>query len=244
MSHDQSQPTRITRSNSLNDTTQNLNLKSLLNDLKTDIISKLDDVNNNITKLTTRIECLENSLSSIKAVQDIQQTELDSIKHTLLLTTDNINGLQQQVLDEFEERQRRANSLIIFGLPEQSSGTVEQRKVKDEESLLAVTEVLQMKDVVLTSCSRIGKIEDGKTRPLRVNVKSTSDKFQLISRSKQLKNSSFSRVFIKPDLTPSQQLTDRRLRQELRERRSRNEDVILYRGKVIKKTDIGKIFHH
>ena len=242
MNRDQQQMVRITRSNSLNDSTLNENLKSLLNDLKIEIFNKLDDVNSNILSLASRIESLEVSLSSIKATQNNQQHEIQTIKQAISSTTNNINSLQERVLDEVEQRQRRVNSIVVFGLTEQTSGSAEQRQKMDEQDFHAITEVLNMKNVECTSCTRVGKIESGKTRPLRINVKTLKDKAQLISRSKQLKNSRFNRVFLKPDLTPSQQLMDKRLREELRERRSKNEDVVIYRGKVIKRADEYKNF--
>ena len=93
-------------------------------------------------------------------------------------------------------------------------------------------------DVQLLECNRIGKPRRDGYRLLRVKFSTNSKKRECLQKSKCLRNKSqYVNVFIKPDLTPSQQKKDWELRMELKARRANNENVMISRGKIQTRSD-------
>ena len=82
---------------------------------------------------------------------------------------------------------------------------------------------------------------DGK-RLLKVVLRKSSTKREIVSKAKNLRRTRFTDIFIQQDLTPYQQIRAKLTRKELKERRERGEDVVIYRGNVVTKASIGN-FH-
>jgi hypothetical protein len=90
---------------------------------------------------------------------------------------------------------------------------------------------------------RIGKIVEGKPRPVKVMLKTAVDgKKEILSRAKQLKDyEEYKRIFISPDLTRKQQEKDKELRQNLKRiRESGESEAKIKFGKIVKNGRGGK----
>ena len=87
------------------------------------------------------------------------------------------------------------------------------------------------------SIFRIGKQRPDGNRILKIVCKDPVIKRTLLTKAKLLRtNPSFQNVYINPDQTPRQQELSKDLRMELRMRRDMGEDVVIRRGKVVRKS--------
>ena len=79
---------------------------------------------------------------------------------------------------------------------------------------------------------------DSKVRPVKLTLPSEKTKYKIIRNTYKLKSSpTKSRIGFKFDLTKQQQAEERALRQELERRKEAEEDVMIYRGKIIKRSE-------
>lgn len=229
---------RNTRSNSSTESTLDT-IKSMLNEQKVEIVSKIEELSIKVTNLVSRIDQIESSIQKVAKTQNEHRKEIDDIKE-FLSSTSTMDG----ILEEVEQRQFRASNLILFGLPEADSGTVSEREEFDGERFKEIADTLGVANVGWSHSFRLGKVQSNKPRPLRVKITEPEKKSQLLRRSKNLRNSLYRNVFIKHDLTLLQQANERKLRIELKERRDRNEDVRIYRGKIQNVSKTRQNFHH
>ena len=82
--------------------------------------------------------------------------------------------------------------------------------------------------------SKVGKQTTDKVRPTRVELKDENLKKKLLINAKKLKDcGSYSKVYIKPELTYSQRKQNEGLRKELEERKKSGENLIIRQGKIV-----------
>ena len=236
---------RKLRSGSCNDISMD-SMKALLNECKKEMMAKMDEINESVTSLVEKVKELESTIISLKMNQDNQQREIESLKQTVSffpstneLVDETLKHLasahppMDELVNELELRQRKANSVVVFGLPESTTGSVKEKIEHDMNETRKLIQFLDVQlDCEISECRRIGKPNRNGSRILRVDLSSLNSKSVLLRRSKTLKNSPFHNVFIKPDLTPMQQRIDSSLRKELKERRDKGEDVVLYKGQI------------
>ena len=122
--------------------------------------------------LVSRIGHLETSFDSFRSMQRKQKAEINEIK----LSLSNLQLSKSEILDEVEERDRRRNNIVLFGLPEHDGGTVEEHREKDSESLLEVFQAMNCANVDVDSFYRLGKIVDGKPRPIKAVLSTRRDR--------------------------------------------------------------------
>ena len=148
------------------------------------------------------------------------------------------NNLQR----DMEGRLLRMTNVIVRGLPE-GSGTVQERAQKDEKAVEDLLTAIEVRSGNVTGVKRLGKVKDGHARLLCVTFRDVSQKHEVLRKAKLLRDSSkFKRVYVQPDLTRMQQEIDWRLRKELKDRRDKGEDVVLFGGEVRQRHDLQKDF--
>ena len=159
------------------------------------------------------------------------QKEMGEMKVEIESTVNSSVRHVREDVEETLEIERRKCNLVIHGMPEIDAE-------KDVESVIEImTEVLHMDFTGnVDKMQRIGRLVDGKSRPLRVVLKRLDAKKEILARAKMLKEvEKFKRVFICPDLTRKQQERDRELRRQLKAIRDAGEtDARIKNGKVIK----------
>ena len=234
---------RTTRSNSLSSESANpatiKDIQVLTKDLKNDILTSIKQeftaLGDRLQILESRIGNLEGSIDSFRTIQKEQQTEINEIK----LSLSEIRLSKPDILDEVEDRERRRNNVVLFGVPEHDSGTVSERKVYDEALVQEVFEALGCDEVELDALYRLGRIVSGKSRPIKVTLSTRKAKADIMRKSRALRDSSkFKRVFISNDKTKFQQLEWSELKKELLWRKESGEDVIIYKGKIVQRDSI------
>lgn len=137
---------------------------------------------------------------------------------------------------DLEEMDRRKNNLMIFGLPEAKSHVPEERLLADSDKLASLASSLDIQNLKPYKIIRLGKVGN-RPRPVKViGLSSLHREALLFSASGIRKFNEFKNVYIKPDLTPKQQLIERSLLDELRTRRAVGEKVHIRNGKIV--TDV------
>ena len=239
---------RQTRSNSTPNTNVTFSdIKSLIETAKDQFFGKLtqevDRLSGMLTTLLQRVEDLDKKTTHIE--QSCVESHARFEKEINELRRSNEDNITELML-EMEQRIQRSGNIIIFGIPEQSHGTVEERRSLDAG---AVDQLLsEIDEEVPKSRSlhihRLGKPRDDRSRPLRVSGFTVGQKLQVVRSSRSLRNSdSYKNVFVNSDLTPRQQREARALRAEMKQRRENGEnDLVIFNGKITSKSQLSN-FH-
>ena len=162
-----------------------------------------------------------------------------------------------QSMDEIKEKEEKKNNLMMFNLQESAK---EDNNEEEKEDLQAIIKVFQhtnpeLNDTVTSQLTvnnirRLGKKktpasdEDNSTkpRPIKITLPNESTKFKILKKSHKLKEyQENNKIGLKLDLTKQQQMEEKALRQELIKRREQQEDVMIFRGQVIKRADHEKL---
>ena len=205
----------ITSSPLTKDVLENSLGKMLLEHLKP-VESKLASLLDNQDKLQKKCESLQNEIDKLK---------LEKEKSAMSITA------------ELEQRHNRRLNVIIAGLKEGSDGGIDDRRKADEESVEELLRELKVDPSHIKSSGRIGRLNAGKPRLLRLTLDTFETKMSLLKSSKSLKyTSSFKNVFVNNDLTPDQQKQDKALRDELKKERL-TEKVLLFTGMKLSKNE-------
>lgn len=121
---------------------------------------------------------------------------------------------------EQEQKKRRANNIVISGLPE---APVDRESVK---SFLKVEFDEIASEIKVTGCRRLGQKQDGRIQPLLVTCSSAISIQFILDNAKRLRRSGNSLVrdciYINPDLTKAEALAAFEIRQKRRAARARN----------------------
>ena len=131
------------------------------------------------------------------------------------------------------EKEERCKNLVLYGVSEEA---IEQFNTRIGDIL----ENTGQKPRIL-ECFRLGKIQDGNIRPVKVKLESSVIvREDVLRTTKLLKNAEGCRtIFIFPDRTVEQRRTQKELISQLRQKRTENPDacycvssgqVMLYTG--------------
>ena len=165
-------------------------IQSLKADLEK-IISKRYEVQEKPTSSNT-----EQVLDYSKAIQKTgyQQTATENFR-------DIARMAKLEELEEENQKRLRQNNIVIHGKKENETTT----SGSDEEFVNALLKELCVGAVKAKFMVRIGKIENGKARPLKVTFHNENDKVKVLDNLKQLKGKSeFGGISIKEDFTISE----------------------------------------
>ena len=165
-------------------------IQSLKADLEK-IISKRYEVQENPTSSNT-----EQVLDYSKAIQKTgyQQTATENFRDTARMA-------KLEELEEENQKRLRQNNIVIHGKKENETNT----SGSDEEFVNPLLKELCVGAVKAKFMVRIGKIENGKARPLKVTFHNENDKVKVLDNLKQLKGKSeFGGISIKEDFTISE----------------------------------------
>jgi hypothetical protein len=218
-----------------------LDIKTLIETSKIEILNtvknehaKLNDV---IATLLTKIDGLETKNAQLE----------QRCKRLEQVNTELVNGRDAQITpaeenlafiySECEERRLKESNLIFSGIKEEINGSVEERRTRDEEKVNSVLAHLGLDNGNVISTSRIGKVMSEKPRLLRVKMKSVEMKKKALAASKKLRSSEYLQIYVNPDYTKKEQEQQKKLRDSLKKLRSEGRDVMIFRGKIIERSE-------
>lgn len=224
-------PPLKTRSSSKNITYQEI--KSLLENLKIDLKSEINKVNDKIEALFKRLDVTDDK---VRALEDRCHTLEEDLKNKSKIYS---GPDPEAVLREAEERHKRRKYVVLSGIPEHLTGSVDDRSIKDNQIVGEIMKELGVAQMALEEIARVGPIRSTRPRILRCKCKKVEDKLSILKAARKLRNSvRFKSVYINADRTLQQRNVHKNLRMELQNRREAGEDVMIHYGKVIKKSDI------
>ena len=147
-------------------------------------------------------------------------------------------------VDEYVDREGRKRNLILYGVPEPTTGSKEERMRKDGEAFADLTKEEFKLNVKITKAIRLGRKVGDRPRILLVTLEDPEEKRDLLRRSKDLRRSTTRRnVYIQSDETPTERATSRELRAVLKARRDAGENnIVILNGAIVKVAPRGR--HH
>ena len=204
-------------------------------------VEQLETVN---MSLTSRINALEGVVGTTASVGDnaedqtvtgtVGGTGKPSYANVASRGISMVQSCVDKTLQEIRDREARASNLIIRGIEESNEDDGTARRQHDKDKLVAIASQLNVNDISIAACHRIGSKNADKMRPVRITLNDSSQRKALLRASKNLMdNAETEGVFIGPDLTRAQLQADYNLRVERRDRQSKGESVKIYRGKLI-----------
>ena len=137
------------------------------------------------------------------------------------------------------ERERRKCNVIIHNLPEPVEVTSgEQLRQKDKEKTCSlISTEFKINDFEVQRTVRLGSRNPSSSRPrlLLVELGDVSTKRQILRQATSLrKSSTWSNIYISPDLTPKEQAHNKKLREELKSRKDSGEkNIFIKHGRII-----------
>ena len=140
----------------------------------TDLSGKLDTLQSSETELHNHIKDTTTALSTMKPLPNVPAS---------FNTTD--------IVDEYLDRERRKSNLIIYGIPESTGSTPDERKSSDNSYFTdLVHSEFKLDTVEITKSARLGKRIEGKARPLLITLMDSYVRGHILRNAKTLRNSS------------------------------------------------------
>lgn len=131
-----------------------------------------------------------------------------------------VNTIKSFISEEKEKANRRLN-VIVHNVAESSATEGHVRKEEDIEQIKEIFKRILTSPIEITKCVRIGKSSNKPDKPrlLKIGVNTESIKKQMLRNSVKLREDHhpayIRKVFITPDLTPTEQKANNKLRAEL-----------------------------
>lgn len=122
---------------------------------------------------------------------------------------------------ESQEKDERAPNIIIFRAKESEEKDREKRSAADEKLVNGfIKEVIGEDEVEVESFTRLGRKEEGKSRPLRIRLKSLDDKRRLLDNLVNLRDAPepYRTMSVRHDLTPHQRDDYKKMVDEAKEK--------------------------
>ena len=170
------------------------------------ISSTVKDIQKNheqrMSKMEERMSKMEtNTKHEIKhQVSSMKDQIVDSLKL-------DINKLVDSRSRELEDRKRRELNVTVFNLREHDYELGRDNKNADEQDMIEISASIGLENLNIMTSYRLGKKEDGKTRPLKLILDSKAQRKFLLENAKHTAAKArprFQRVIITKDLTVEQ----------------------------------------
>lgn len=228
--------------------------------MELDIETMKADIEENKRKIQNN-ENMEDRLSAVEEI--IKNNKLDDTEYPRLLAIDAATKKIQEDLStqekkttklniDIEEEKRKAAkslNLIVYGLPESKSTVQDQIKsdFNTIKQLYSDRVELNVKDV--SSMTRLGIMKENKIRPIRISFHDAQKRKEFLINNQGLVledekyqhcncNSNPGKhihINVTNDKTKQEREVENKLREELKERRSKGENIIIKRGKIVQK---------
>lgn len=177
----------------------------LLNKLTTALSAKVDESMNEVkVELEEKLTKTEEGVEQIKREKDAIMADIRTLKAENNQLTESLSN-QQRYLEGLEAA-KRANNLIIMGLPEHPIEMNNSNYNTDEAKVKKILEEIDHPSVEFETCERLGQQNTDSTKPraLRVKLKNAHERKQILQNTKLLKDkpTPLNKVYVKKDIHP------------------------------------------
>ena len=145
-------------------------------------------------------------------------------------------------IKETDEKRVRENNLILYNIKESRKEQGKERAKEDKNRCDQIfREGLGIIEYGMVTVVRLGKIQniEERARPVLIKFENMNQKWAILKKAKNLRHSEnieFKQCIVAPDLTVREQEFDKKLRQELKEKRDKGENGwIIRKGKLFQK---------
>ena len=171
-------------------------------------------------------------ISDQKLLIEMQQTQMNSVQDTVksefkswadvVKKNNNQRNIKQltensvkQAVRAVNEEERRSKNLMIYGCQEQEN-EADFEVTKTAKDVLNATDIFPVPRPY--EAYRIGKKEQGKNRPIKVELGTATDVDFVLGHARNLKNrDEFKNVYLGPDRTKENQLAHNKLVKEMKQ---------------------------
>ena len=158
--------------------------------------------------------------------------------------SENVQAQVTEAIEEQKEKEEKKNNVIVFNIPEPTSEDNNEAMKEDiklvKDMLAVVHPNIDNVEIDESNTKRLGFKKKDHTRPIKVQFKDDSIKGQVFRNSSKLKShDKFSKVNISNDKTRRELQADKKLKEQLMAERALrpDDDLIIYRGDIIKRVD-------
>ena len=222
-----------------------LELKSDLDTVTTNLqvqTDKLKQVEDNFTKdLTAKFSNLQSQIDELK--KDTSEPEMNNLSSPKLdvpkirsLITDEIKEFKRDD-EELKLQEKKKNNLIFFKVPEKVFETNDELLIDDFNKLKQACEPIEIQEKDISQLFRIGKKTTEKTRPIVVTFKDEELRMKVLKKSRDMElkteDGEIIKLSVSTDKTPKQRETERKLREEIAQRKAQGEQNLVIRNEKI-----------
>ena len=222
-----------------------LELKSDLDTVTTNLqvqTDKLKQVEDNFTKdLTAKFNNLQSQIDELK--KDTSEPEMNNLSSPKLdvpkirsLITDEIKEFKRDD-EELKLQEKKKNNLIFFKVPEKVFETNDELLIDDFNKLKQACEPIEIQEKDISQLFRIGKKTTEKTRPIVVTFKDEELRMKVLKKSRDMElkteDGEIIKLSVSTDKTPKQRETERKLREEIAQRKAQGEQNLVIRNEKI-----------
>ena len=145
-----------------------------------------------------------------------------------------------QVFDDFVDKERRKNNLVVHNLPESVGDSQANRFSKDIKCFQEMAKEVFKINVSISRSFRVGRANGDRDRLLIVTLDTPGAKHDILRVAPDLRNTEkWANIYITPDLTHTERVAARKVREELAARRKAGElNLTIRKGKIVVKRDI------
>ena len=213
------------------------------------VSESLEDLNNKIESLSQQ---LSQQLQDIPKISSLLNKTYSEVSRTTPHAPTSTTGTPKNptptinkqieavnIIDEFTEREKRKNNIVLSNIPEPVGENREARSANDLQTVKSIIDEYKIQGVNILKTVRLGKYNPQSTRGRLVlaELADNSVKGRLLSTASRKRQTSqlWNNVYISPDLTPQQRLEGKQLRDELKRRRENGEQNLIIRNNKIMK---------
>ena len=189
-------------------------------------------IRENVAQKSTYADMVKGSCSEVVNQVSAKLSNLPQLTAERTTTKDVQNI--SRVFDDFLDKDRRKNNLVVHNLPEAEAASLAERSKQDISQFQEIVKDVFRLQVKASKSFRVGKAVPDGHRLLIVTLEGSDMKHDILQLAPQLRNSQWENIYITPDLTKSERELARKLRQELRSRRSAGEEnIFIKKGKIV-----------
>lgn len=208
----------------------------------------LDHLKSNQEKILTMIQENKNRIETLdkreKVLDKTEQRNIASNEKSFYNrqisyanNDSNANNRMLEDVDEQEERRKKSNNLVIYNVPESRQDNPKTRIEEDTQRFEDILiEGLKIRKFQINKVIRIGRFNEEYPRPILVEMRSEKEKWHILGKAKDLRNSyEFGNIYINRDMTAQELKNDKELREELKYRKQNGEQCMIKNGQIIRK---------
>ena len=213
--------------------------KEIVKDCRKEIQTVVNEIKNQVTTMSTNN--MEEIRGEVRAMV-VEEAANNNSELSEQQSDRNIEERIAKVIRKEEEIKERMRNLVVFNMREPTTSNHWEKETEDRENVdRVIKEGVGDQIFNIVKTIRLGKLIPNSTRPrpLLVKLDNPGDKWRILKNSRNLRNKEdwMKQVGLAPDMTIEEREINRKLVEELKERKRNGEtDIFISKGKICKKS--------